>query len=190
VALPTTSVSANYSGCFYIQEASRASGIRVDSGATVSVEQTVQVFGRLALLDGCERVLVNCKVVPGTMGPTIKPLFMVTRAAGGGDWNPYAPGITDASGLNNIGLLICTTGRITYAGTDHFYIDDGSELRDGTLTGTEANIGVRVICDPAGYSVGDCLEVTGIGSCFRTPSDDIARRILARGSEDVRKVGL
>jgi len=31
----------------------------------------------------------------------------------------------------------------------YLYVDDSSMLRDGTLTGEEENVGVRVICDPA-----------------------------------------
>jgi len=45
-----------------------------------------------------------------------------------------------------------------------------------------------VIRDPAGYSIGEKVEVTGISSCFRTPSG-IARRILTRRPEDVRRLG-
>ena len=40
-------------------------------------------------------------------------------------------------------------------GSGYLYIDDGSNLKDGTDTGEQANIGVRVICDPSGYASGD-----------------------------------
>ncbi len=70
---------------------------------------------------------------------------------------------------------------------NYLYVDDGSGLMDGAM-GAEENIGIRVICDPAGYAVGDQLIVTGISSCFRTPSGENARRILTRGAGDVQKV--
>ena len=63
-----------------------------------------------------------------------------------------------------------------------------AKLDDGTKTGEAENIGVRVICDPSSYTAGDFLIVTGISSCFETPSGEIARRILTRKPEDVRKV--
>ncbi len=119
---------------------------------------------------------------------------MINRDVGGGAWN-YDPGppqsgqqgVIGGSGLNNVGLLIRTSGRVTQIGTDYLYIDDGSNLRDGTLTGAEENIGVRVICDPTGYNAGDYLIVTGISSCFETPSG-IVRRILTRKPEDILRI--
>ena len=70
---------------------------------------------------------------------------------------------------------------------DYLYLDDGSALDDGTQTGGVENIGVRVVCDPSDYDTGDYLIVTGISSCFETPSG-LARRILARRPSDIRKI--
>ncbi len=78
---------------------------------------------------------------------------------------------------------------MTQIGSDYLYIDDGSNLKDGTYTDTEENIGVRVICDPAGYASGDLVEVTGISSCFEVAPSQIARRILTRTAGDVRELG-
>jgi hypothetical protein len=50
-------------------------------------------------------------------------------------------------------------------------------------------VGVRVVCDPTGHTPGDFLIVSGISSCFETPSGDIARRIVSRKPGDVRKIG-
>lgn len=92
-----------------------------------------------------------------------------------------------ASDANNIGLLITATGKVTQKGGDYLYIDDGTNLKDGTLTGIEENVGVRVICNPAGYDSGDYLIVTGISSCFKNGTA-LARRILPRLPEDITKV--
>ncbi len=72
-------------------------------------------------------------------------------------------GVADGEGLNNIGLLTCTTGRVTSVGPDHFYIDDGSGLSD-----TSGHVGLKV---EAGGSVppaqGAYVRVLGISACFR-----------------------
>jgi hypothetical protein len=86
-------------------------------------------------------------------------------------------------GLNNIGLLVRVFGKVTSIGQGYLYIDDGSNLRDGT--GVE-HIGVCVVCDPTGYKEGDYLSVTGISSCF-TPGV-VVKRILARSSGDIVKL--
>ncbi len=73
-------------------------------------------------------------------------------------------------------------------GPDYLYVDDGSGLWDGTDTYGEANIGVRVICDPGGYAPGEYLIITGISSCFEVSPGLIARRILTRMPGDVQKM--
>ena len=113
---------------------------------------------------------------------------------GGADWEYDAgtgagqKGVVGGADLNNVGLLVQSCGRVARTGEGYLYIDDGSNLRDGTFTGAYENIGVRVICNPAGYKSGDYLVVTGVGSCFKTPSGQIARRILTRKPGDVCKV--
>lgn len=76
---------------------------------------------------------------------------------------------------------------VTGTGEGYLYIDDGSCLDDGTQTAGVENIGVRVICDPTDYNAGDYLIVTGISSCFETPSG-LARRILTRRPTDIQKI--
>jgi hypothetical protein len=98
---------------------------------------------------------------------------LLNRSIGGGDWR-YDPvtgagqkGIAGASGLNNIGLLISTAGRVTYACPSYFYIDDGSALQDGS-----GCVGIKVL--PYGLAVpsqGSYRRVTGISSCYKSGSD-------------------
>jgi len=176
-----------FPGSFYIQSPARYSGLRVVSGAVVAEGDVVTVRGEMSSLEG-ERRLLASSVMLERSGEIARPLAMANRCLGGGPVGPYTSGVKGSEGLNNIGLLIRTWGKVTQIGSDYLYIDDGSYLRDGTLTEVEENIGVRVICDPAGYAVGDKLIVTGISSCFRTPSGGNARRVLTRGAGDVRKV--
>jgi len=53
---------------FYIEDATRTSGIRVESSTVVASNQAAQVFGIVGLADGCERAITNCKVIPGLLG--------------------------------------------------------------------------------------------------------------------------
>ena len=112
---------------------------------------------------------------------TVDPIGMGTRAIGGTPWLSADTGIvgqvgvTGGTGLNNVGLLIRTWGTVTAIGSGYLYLDGGS-----------ANTGLRVVCDPTGYGLGDWLEVTGISSCFATAEGAIACRILTRKPGDIR----
>jgi hypothetical protein len=57
----------------------------------------------------------------------VAPVFMVNKAIGGGDMNQYTKGVAGGTGVNNIGLLIRTFGKVNYVNTTSkfFYIDDG-----------------------------------------------------------------
>jgi len=172
-------------GAFYIEADNKSAGIRVATDQTVSEGDRVGVAGLLATDNGERQIAAYDVFVSSSDNDLPHVLSMPLRNLGGLD-----SGIPDASGLYNVGLLIRTSGTVTQIGDGYLYIDDASGIRDGTFTYTEENIGVRVICDPTGYIAGDYLIVTGISSCFETPSAQIARRILVRKPEDVQKVAL
>ena len=183
VALPTTSVSAKFTGYLYVEEMpGRASGIRVAPDAAVAVNQTVQAFGRLALLDGMERTLVSSKIVPGVMGDIVDPLVMATGVLGGEQLNSLTPGVTGGLGLNNIGLLVTVVGTVKEAEDAYIYVDDGSL---GVENGT-ANKGVRV--DTSYLTTPPAKDkhvvITGICTVYDTGSAHV-RMIRPRGDGDV-----
>lgn len=72
-----------------------------------------------------------------------EPLALANKQVGGGALNQYTPGVAGGTGLNNIGLLIQTWGKVVPGSintTDkYFYIDDGSALND-----TSGKVGLRV----------------------------------------------
>ncbi len=84
-------------------------------------------------------VLASCVAV----AQVPEPLALPNRSVGGGALNQYTPGVEGGQGLNNIGLLIKTWGKVTYRdpGGAFFYIDDGSKLFDGS-----GYVGLRVAC--------------------------------------------
>ncbi len=164
-------VSAVFLDSFYFQQdgiasAGRASGIRVAWTGTVTVGKRYTVTGTMKTnLDG-ERYIQATAVGPNTSGWTIdvQPLGMNNKTLGGGDWHYDAGtgagqmGITGGSGLNNIGLLVRTWGKVKAFDPSTtptwFVIDDGS--------------GVDVRCEvPSGVAVHKtwtCVGVTGISS--------------------------
>ena len=189
-------VTASFPGVFYIEADNRECGIRVHkSGHGLTEGMRAGIVGTVKTNADGERYIDATTVVQEGDG-SVEPLGLTNRAVGGGDWFYNPPtgagqrGVEGASGLNNIGLLIRAWGIVTEVGDGYLYADDGGMLRDGTYTGAEENIGIRVICDPTEYSFGDFIQVTGISSCFKTAAGWVVRQILTRGPQDVLKIGV
>ena len=159
VALPALPVSAKFADKFYVEDADRISGIRVESDAAVSAGQQVTVFGIMGLADGCERAILSPKVVAGAPGTAARPLLMIGNAVGGGKFNAATPGISDGVGLYNIGLLVRLVGTVGDIEPDGFYLDDGSGARDDSGAS-----GIKVWTGSSS-SPGDFAVVTGVVSC-------------------------
>ncbi len=83
-------------------------------------------------------------------------------------FNTYTPGVANGVGLNNIGLLIQTWGKVTYVDSSgtYFYVDDGGGLQDGSgQTGMRValdNLATGVTINPPLY--GDIVGITAISS--------------------------
>jgi hypothetical protein len=117
---------------------------------------------------------------------SVGPLLVMNKPLGGGDCN-YEPGtvwpltlsgqkgVVDGSGLNNIGLLVRTCGRIIERDTSSpatwLRIDDGSGVT------VKCTVPDDVAIDPSWTYV----AVTGISSI----GDDLCRLIRTRTSEDI-----
>jgi uncharacterized lipoprotein YddW (UPF0748 family) len=183
VALPAAStVSAKFTGYLYVEDSTeRASGIRVQSSAAVVLDQTAQVFGRLTVIDGLERALTDCKVVPGAMGTEVQPLVMVTKWLGGGALNAHTPGVSDGFGPNNVGLLVTIVGTVKDKQPGYIYVSDGSNVPDSS-----GNIEVRVdttyLADPP--EIGKHVVITGISTVYDTGAAHV-RMIRVRSDADV-----
>lgn len=138
-------VTAVFPGCFYVEDANRASGIRVISGNSVSRGDAVRVMGTLATVGG-ERQINAYLVEPAGSG-SVAPLGTTGRSLG------------QASGLPNTGLLVTIWGNVTGLSEDSTtcYVDDGSGKT------TDGFAGIRVIL--AGTIIpaeGDYVSCTGI----------------------------
>lgn len=176
-----TAGTNQFSGYIYIEEPDRSCGIRVETTGSFRVGDVVDVTsGTIDESDG-ELYIVSATVAKtGAPANFLKPVFMIQRSLGGGAAGRQQA-VKDGHGLSNVGLLVTAVGKITAAGSDYFYIDDGSAMDDG-LNDPQV-LGVRVETDhlitpfpipPAGAYV----VVTGISSCKLDDSHSLPIRVL------------
>ena len=136
---------------FYIEEKDRSNGIGVNPtvmvAPSVSIGDTVQVLGTSVLLNGTELVVAPQEITVGaSMLPYLAAVGMNNKWTGGGIFGGQPAVFDDAwtgkqsVGLNNVGMLVRTWGLVTYhdstfwtpsIGGPMFWINDGSDLRDG-----------------------------------------------------------
>jgi beta-glucanase (GH16 family) len=156
---------------FYVEQPDRSSGIAVQldpgSNPAIAAGDRVWVSGLLTAAGG-ERVIQHAIPLVQFHDSPPGPLLFDNCWLGGSSLNSFTSGIEGAAGLNNLGMLIKTCGRLgnTDPNGAYFYIDDGSNLSDGTMTGACENLGVRVSGDGRSYTPGSYMAVTGISSCF------------------------
>jgi len=129
-----------------------------------------------------------------------KPFALINRAVGGGTMGHQVAVVDDgylnipAVGLNNVGLLVCVWGNVTYVdpSNSYFYIDDGSGYKVDPETGIPIGIrdGSGSLCiqvASTGLSmpaVGDFAKITGI-SGVAWVNGNPARLIRPRSSSDL-----
>jgi hypothetical protein len=195
----------------YIQESNGSAGIRTRYVAELKTPGSIAtVRGKIVVVDG-ESMIDDITISPGGT-TTVAPLGMNNLTIGGGKtvlqdavmgwrrkcspdgtpqrvWEP-------ASGINNIGLLVKTTGIVTYldpAG-GFAYIDDGSCLDDGntlgdggsTITGLRVLLGLVVGAIKPG-AVGSHLTVTGVSSITTVNGSRVAA-LRPRTQDDIASV--
>lgn len=185
VILDARRVSAVFAGIFYVQEEDRSCGIGVLwSGPMPSIGDLAAVRGVMVTVDG-ERIVDASAVIandPDSLVPI--PIGVFERQLGGGGlgYNVGPPpvgqrGIAGKDGLNNIGLLVKTWGRVDTVDpspTPGFFI-----LAHGFD---------RIRVDlPAGAlppTLGADVSVVGISSCYFV-GDELHPKIRLRSSGDL-----
>ena len=188
IRLADLAVSATFGDCFYAQAADRSSGIRVAMAAHgFSVGARVSVVGSVeASIDG-ER-FVNATYVDVLGSGVPQPVALTCRAVGGGPVGVppnHQQGIAGGQGLNNIGLLVKVSGKVTFVdpGGQFFTITDGSAVKDA-----DGHDGVRVWAPGLALpGIGEFATVTGISSCYK-PGEVLYPRVLVRTASDIVQV--
>jgi len=176
-----TTSATDFTGFFNIEEEDRSSGIRVTVSAAVPGllrGKTVNVIGTLGTTPEGERCITGPIVIIVSSHVPLAPLGMPNRSVGGSNWGvpPLGQyGVLGGTGLNNVGLLITTWGRVVEKGMGYILITDGSG--DAVRVSTA---GLSTIPD-----VDDYISVIGISSLYK-PALDRLRHVLPRGNSDVR----
>ena len=189
VSIEPSAVTAVFPEFFYLESEDRSSGVMVAWNSAVTEGSLVQVLGGTAITGDRERYVQATGVTAAGSG-SVRPLgtrpaslggsgFFYTPGGTGGQpgtqaWDWSSSVVVDVPGLNNIGLLVTIWGKVTWAGSDAFIIDDGSGSRFGDPTAP----GVRVLVPPAVSvpAVDTWVSVTGISSCYRV--DEAVYRLL------------
>lgn len=169
---------------FYVEQPDRFSGIAVQFGVGLGMSlvpgDRVWIIGTIDNVDG-ERVIQCAAPTWVSHADPLGALLISQRWLGGPDFNSLTCGIYGGLGVNNIGILIKTVGRVKQIDPngDYFYVDDATGLRDGTKTGTDPNVGVRITGDGRSYAPNGYVAVTGISSCFADEGGKVRRMVRA-----------
>lgn len=186
-------------GLVYMEELNRSAGIGVMVPAQggpdpIPVGSRVCVVGRLGLLDGAELIMLPMDGVinPGT---PIAPLSMNNKFTGGGAFGNQpavfnAPDSKQAAGVNNVGMLVRTWGKVTGFGQltigglayDVAWIDDGSGLADGF--NEWPGIAVLKPLDWRGDPPSGYVAATGVLRAIPNPYGNPVRLLVPRSQSD------
>ncbi len=172
---------------YYVEDSNRACGIRVSGGSTPNVGDKVRIAGTITAQTGEAQIIPTACVKSGT--GSVRPLGLPNKLLGGGA-SDVQPGVISGSGLNNIGLLVRTWGKITYVdpAETFAYVDDGLMLSDGNTLGSGSSsvTGVRIIL-PGGVvmpPVGSFVILTGVSSCTMI-NGGLVRALCIRNQGDI-----
>lgn len=131
----TNRTAGEWNDRFWIEDAGRASGIMVLTGAlapAVNEGDMVTLTGVLTTVNA-ERAISATAIGPVVSSQQLKPLFAVNWLIGGMDFafeaGPPAKGqqgIPGAIGINNVGLLMRAAGSVVSTGAGFFVVSDGS----------------------------------------------------------------
>ena len=169
---------------FYVEDPFRSSGIRVQKASHGLTPGTKAfVLGTVLTDSNGERYVAASSVASEGAG-TVKPLALKCGSVGGGDWlydsgaAKGQRGVEGGVGLNNIGLLVTTFGRVVQVDPSSpaawFVIDDGSgvDVKCVVPSGVAINPSWRYVC------------VTGISSCEKV-GGDLRRLLRVRNQADI-----
>ncbi|GEM_PF-2128330 len=160
VLVESAIATARFADHAYVEAADRSAGIRVTGDELPSPGTEVDLLGTIELSAGEKSIHVSDLTVVGA--GTVDPLGIPVRNIALYGPNSGAMHALSTTGLCSAGLLVRTWGRVTETGAGHFYVDDGSGIKDGT-----GATGLRILCDgltPPAWN--KHVRVTGISTLF------------------------
>lgn len=171
-------VTANLSTCAYVESPNRSSSIRLQSTEPVFAPGTAcLVSGIMATTEGGERYISEADLEP--VGPgEVRELMITTAHLGGGQFG-LQQATTGGVGLNNVGLLVSTAGRVVEVDPtmDWFRLSDGSMFDQGVKVVVPMGVPVPPMMHP--------VRVTGVVSCEMVDMQ-IRPVLLVREPADIR----
>ncbi len=172
VVTSIASSDANAPG-LWLQSPDGSSAIRVPAAWSVSIGSRVDCTGTVTWADGIP-ILSSPQLKSQSPGSPARGRFMNQRTLA---CDPTES--LNYTGQNPVGLLVTACGKVTAVDTTQclFYIDDGTNLQDGS-----GNVGLRVTC-PQGTTlpnVGVRRRVTGIRTIIKSPlaADAVVNGVL------------
>ncbi len=139
----------------------------------------VNVVGTWGTTDAGERQFTGPVVVIVAAHDPLAPLGMPNLWVGGADFGtpPLGQyGVTEGFGLNTVGLLISTWGRVIDAGSGYAVIDDGS--------GKPVRVDTTTLADAP--EMDEYVTVIGISSLYK-PDANRLRLVLPRDDADITR---
>lgn len=173
--------SDDFGDRFWIQDPNRANGIMVLAPDGVLAElargSIVNVIGTLGTTSNGVRCFTGPVVFITSSTTPPNPLGMPGKSIGGTNSGilPLGQiGLDDGVGLNNIGLLVRTWGKVIPGDAGFLTIDDGSGI---PIRIPEENLAHS-------YNVGDFITLTGI-SDLNNSSGSYQRLVIPRNAGDM-----
>ncbi|MCC6484900.1 MAG: right-handed parallel beta-helix repeat-containing protein [Armatimonadetes bacterium] len=197
VSLSGVIVTAVWPDAFYVEQVDRACGIRVEKTAHgLSAGQSATIAGTMATNSDGERYIAASSA-SGISGQALAALKMTARSLGGAASSDYSAsagtgqqGIKAGLGINNIGLLVRLTGKVTYVDPNgqYFTVSDGSTWHSSELLqDSDGHEGVRIFAPGLSLpTVGQFVTVTGASSCYKVGSD-LYPMVRVRDAADIVK---
>jgi len=171
-------VTALFDDGMYVETLDRTCGIKV-TGQSALEGDRVHVKGVMATGPNGERQ-INATEVTRVDSGTLEPMGLMVRALWGGDTFYSAAsgagqkGMKNGAGLNTVGLLVRTTGRVVSADASGFVFGDGSSEHDARVLMPEG---------AAALQPGQFVRVVGIVSCEREGADLLPILRVRRATE-------
>lgn len=182
LTLSGQTITAAFTDYFYVEDDARSCGIRVDKTAHgLTVGMRADISGTILTNTDGERYILAAGASANGTG-TIAPLGLNNKSLGGGDWSVSGSGagqkgVLGGQGVNNIGLLVRTCGRIMSSDSTGFYIEDGSALTP--------QVKVLVPSGTPTPPTGKYVMVTGVSSCYKI-GNDLYRQVRVRNGQDIQ----
>ena len=157
---------------FYIEEDDRSSGIKVypSGDPNILVGDRVSVIGTLNEDANGELCLNGASVEITANGQTVPPPLGQNNKA-------------MVEGLDNTGLLVKCWGSVQRIAPPYFWIDDGTNYREGE----SSDLGMRVMGECPVSAPGGYVQVTGIHSKLRVGESQVPL-LRMRGASDAAQV--